>query len=116
MFLPLVPTVANIQEVFVDYSISLCVHPTKFHHLVARYTQQVWVYSQEKGMHMYIKETYFKWPIAKLIQTQIQASPNVYELKFVYNYIQACAYIYVYLNTVEFCKTIKLNESQVTLG
>lgn len=66
-------------------------------------------------MHMCIKETYFKWPITKLIQTQTQASPNVYELKFLYNYIQACAYIYVYLNT-EFCIAIRLNESQVTLG
>lgn len=33
---------------------------------------------------MCIKETYFKWPIAKLIQTQTQASPNAYELKFMY--------------------------------
>lgn len=32
-----------------------------------------------------------------------------------YNYIQFCAYIYVYLNT-EFCIAMKMNESQVTLG
>lgn len=61
VFLPLVPIVANIQVVFVE--------TIAFHRVCIpqRYTQRFWVCSQEKGVHMGIKETYFKWPIAKLI-------------------------------------------------